>query len=108
MNPGKMDRQIVIQARTLTADGTGGIVETWADAFTVWAELIEKSAREARTADAEKSIADRQFRIRYKANLASDTHRVFYQLKFYNITGITEEGRKNLLILSCQSVQSTT
>jgi SPP1 family predicted phage head-tail adaptor len=107
-NPGKLDRRITIQARTLTKDAAGGRVETWADAFDCWAEDVRQIQREAITADADRAVTSRQFRIRYKSGLASGTHRVFYQLKFYDITGITEEGRQHMLLLDCQSLQALT
>jgi len=108
MNPGKMDRRITVQARTLTKDAAGGRVETWADSFLCWAELVKTSQSEAITADSDRNIETRLFRIRYKTGLASGTHRIFYQLRFYDITGIDEEGRQDRLLLTCRAVQSLT
>jgi SPP1 family predicted phage head-tail adaptor len=108
MNPGKMDRRITVQVRTLTKDAAGGRVETWADSFLCWAELVKTSQAETITADADRNIETRQFRIRWKAGLASGTHRIFYQLKFYDITGIEEEGRLDRLLLTCRAVQALT
>jgi SPP1 family predicted phage head-tail adaptor len=108
MNPGKMDRRITIQARTLTKDAAGGRVETWADSFLCWAELVKTSQTETVTADADRNIEIRQFRIRYKSGLASGTHRILYQLRFYDITGIDEEGRQDRLLLTCRATQSLT
>ena len=108
-NPGKMDRYIIIQARTLTKDSAGGRVETWTNAFVdVPAELVKTSQTETITADADRNIETRQFRIRYKAGLASGTHRILYQLRFYDITGIDEEGRQDRLLLTCRAVQALT
>ena len=106
MNPGKMNRRITIQVRTLTQDATGGRVETWADAFHCWAELVTSKAAESIVADSDRAQDTRQFRIRWKSGIASGTHRVLYQLAFFDITGITEEGIKTALILDCRSVQS--
>jgi SPP1 family predicted phage head-tail adaptor len=108
MNPGKLDRRLTIQTRTLTQDGAGGRVETWADGFDVWAELVSHQNSESILADADRAADDRQFRIRYRRGLASGTHRVFYQLKFYDITGITEDGRNQMLLLNCRAVQALT
>lgn len=108
MNPGKMDRRITIQSRTLTKDAAGGRVETWVDAFDCWAEVVTQKAGEAVTADADRATDERQFRIRYKSGIASGTHRIFYQLKFYDITGIVEEGRQHLLLVTCRAVQALT
>ena len=108
MNPGKMDRRVTIQARTLTKDAAGGRVETWADAFDCWAEIVTSKATESVTADADRASEDRQFRIRHKSGIASGTHRLLYQLRFYDITGIIEEGRRDRLLLTCRAVQALT
>lgn len=107
MNPGKMDRKLTIQARTLSQDGTGGRVETWADAYDVWAELIEMRAAEMVAAQSERTHALMKFRIRWKA-IAAGTHRILYRLKFYNILSIVEDGRNDRLVLTCESIQATT
>ena len=106
MNPGKLNRRLTIQARTFTQDSTGGRVETWADAFQCWGELVTSKATEGIASNSEKSQDTRQFRIRWKSGIASGTHRVLYQLAFYDIEGITEEGIKTTLLLDCRSVQA--
>jgi SPP1 family predicted phage head-tail adaptor len=106
MNPGRMDRRLTVQVRTLTKDAAGGREEAWADAFDCWGEAVTQKASEGVTADADRATDDRQFRIRYKSGIASGTHRVLYQLKFYDITGITEEGRRDRLLLTCRAVQA--
>ena len=108
MNPGLMNRRLQIQVRTLTKDNTGARVETWVDAFKVWAELVTHRSDENILADADRSTDDRVFRIRHQSSLASGTHRVLYQLKFYDITGIIEEGIRDRMLLNCRAVQSLT
>jgi len=105
-NPGKMDRRLTVQVRTYTRDATGGRIETWADSFDCWGELVTSKSKEAIAGDADRNIGEKTFRIRYKAGLASGTHRILYQLQFYDILGIDEEGRSNTLLLTCRSVQS--
>ena len=108
MNPGKMDRRVTIQTRTLTKDTTGARVETWVDSFNVWAELVSNGSTEGVTADTDRETTDRQFRIRHKASLATGTHRLLYQLRFYDITGIAEEGRQDRMVLTCRTIQALT
>jgi len=108
MNPGKMDRRVTFQTRTLTKDAAGGKVETWADAFDCWAEAVRIKQAEGITADADRNTEDRQFRIRYRSTIASGTHRIFYQLRFYDITGIEEEGRQEAMLITCRAVQALT
>lgn len=105
MNPGKLDRRVTIQARTYAADGTGGRTETWEDTFDCWAEALAQKPTEIMAAGADRAADERQFRIRYKARLTSGNHRVVYQGAYYNILGITEEGRQDMLLLTCRALQ---
>ena len=107
MNPGKLNRSVVIQARTISKDGTGSRVETWADSATVWAEAVKQSGKEATLADSDRSQDTRQFRIRHRA-LTTTGHRLLYQSRFYDIAGITEEGIKTTLLLDAVATQATT
>lgn len=108
MNPGKMDRRITVQTRTLTKDAAGGKVETWADSFDGWAEAVKSKQSEGIVADADRNTEERQFRMRYRTGIASGTHRIFYQLRFYDITGIEEEGRQDSILITCRAVQALT
>jgi SPP1 family predicted phage head-tail adaptor len=103
---GKMDRRITVQVRTMTKDSTGGRVETWADSFDCWAEVIVQKQTESEISESDRNADSRQFRIRYKSGLASGTHRILYQLRFYNIKSITEEGRQDRLVIDSVAIQS--
>ena len=105
-NPGKMNRRITIQTRTYTRDASGGVIETWADAYDAWAELVNNDQLEKMVSDADRNVETKQFRIRYKSGLASGTNRILYQLKFYDIEGINEEGIRDRLLLKCRAAQS--
>ena len=105
MNPGKLNRRVVIQARTTTKDDSGSVVSTWAAHATVWAEVVVQRGREAIIADSDRSQDSRQFRIRYRS-ITSTGYRLLYQLRFYDITGITEEGIKTTLLLDTVATQS--
>lgn len=105
MNPGKLDRRIVLQKRVVTRDATGTRVETWADESTVWAEFVTARGKEAVVADAERGSTSQQFRIRYRALDPAD-YRIFYRSKFYDITSVVEEGRGNSLLIDATATQA--
>lgn len=107
MNPGKMNRRIVMQVRTVSKDATGSRVETWADSATVWAEAVTQKGNEGTLADADRFQDSRQFRIRYRS-LDPSNNRILYQSKFYNIKGITEEGIQTGLLIDAIATQSIT
>lgn len=106
MNPGKLNRRIVLQSRSYSKDATGAGVETWATLATVWAELLTQSQRESLVADADRNTDDSTFRIRWRSGLTSEGLRVSYGGRYYNVTGITEEGIKNGLLLECQAIRN--
>jgi SPP1 family predicted phage head-tail adaptor len=106
MNPGRMDRRILVQTRTLAKDAAGGRTQTWADAFHCWAEVVRAKQAEGITADADRNTEERQFRIRYRTGIESGTHRILYQLRFYDIVAVDEEGRQDRLLLTCRAVQA--
>lgn len=107
MNPGKLNRRVVIQVRTLTKDSTGSRVETWADSATVWAEAVIQRGSEALPSDSERFLDTRQFRIRTRT-IDPANNRILYQSRFYDIRGVTEEGIHTTLLLDTVATQSIT
>ena len=105
MNFGKLDRRIVIQRRALTKDASGTKVETWADESTVWAEKVKDTGTSRESAGAERDINAQQFRIRFRS-IDPTEQRIFYDLKFYDIKGTTEEGRQVSLLIDTVAIQS--
>lgn len=114
MNPGKLDRKIVIQKRIVGTGEAGGRSESWVDHITVRAELIRQTGKDVMAAQAERGEDAIQFRVRASRALSlscgfqAGDHRVLYRLRFYRIESITEEGRNNTLILSCRALENLT
>jgi SPP1 family predicted phage head-tail adaptor len=104
MNPGKLDRRIVLQKRVVSKDAAGGRVETWADESTVCAEFVAARGKEAVQADADRSSQFQQFRIRYRTLNPAD-YRILYRSKFYDITAVVEEGRRVSLLIDTTATQ---
>jgi len=103
-----MNRRLTIQERVMSKDSAGGRVESWVDAFKVWAQLLADKGSEGTVADAERGEQVRRFKIRHQATLKASTHRVLYKLKFYDIEGIEEEGINDRQILTCRAVSAIT
>jgi SPP1 family predicted phage head-tail adaptor len=100
-NPGKFDRRILLQTLTTTRGASGGVVESWSDLDTVWAEKIEKGSTEFRTAGAVHAEATRLFRIRHRSDL-TEKDRVSFDDRLHDILGLTEEGRGEFLLIACK------
>lgn len=107
MNPGKLDRRITLQVRVVSKDATGSRVETWADSATVCAELVQARGSEAVKADSDRYQTSQQFRIRHREINPAD-FRVYYKSRFYDIQSVTEEGRRNSLLLDTVATQALT
>ncbi len=64
MTLGKMDRQIVVERRTVVLDDYGGEVETWAEICRPWAQIAYGTGSERRVAAQESAVQSASFRIR--------------------------------------------
>jgi SPP1 family predicted phage head-tail adaptor len=108
MNPGRLDRRITLQQLTPTRDEIGSVIEAWENQYVLWAEIPKQNGNESLIADADRASESRQFRIRYRAGISPNAHRVSYQDKTYDIRHIGEEGRQNYLLITATWNQSIT
>ena len=100
---GNLDRRIIIQQYSESADSFGERDKTWTTYSTVWAEKIDGSGSEKDVNNqivAEQSI---DFRIRYDSGVTEEM-RINYDSKHYNIESISEEGRERFLLLKTYKV----
>ncbi len=111
MNPGKIDRRIIMQKRSYTKDETGSRVESCSDESKVWAEYVSARGGEGLVADADRGESSQQFRIRFRSDLigphATSDFRILYKSRIYDIKGISQEGgRSNTILLDTLNTQS--
>lgn len=109
MKAGKLRKRVTIQAATATADNYGEMVETWADAATVWGSLepLLTGTREAFAAAGAQLQARVAFqcRMRYRA-LSPVTNRLVIEGTRYEVTGVVDpDGRKAEILAFCTEVQ---
>lgn len=111
-NPGKLDRRIVIEARTLTQDAAGGNVETWATLISCWAQKVDERGQESEIADSDRAENATMWRVRYKSALigvsAASGYRITYKGETFDITHAKEEGRQDTHLLSTISTEGVT
>lgn len=86
LEPGRLDRRVVIQARTETRDDEGSAVVTFADEATIWAQKVELNSREARSAGSLRAETTLLLRIRYRSSLTAK-HRLYFEGKYYDVNG---------------------
>lgn len=106
INPGKMDRRIVIQVKTTTRGAAGGTVVAWADERVVWAEKVSETSTEGRRMLALRAEATVIFRIRYLSTLTT-RHRIYFEGQYHDILGDpVEEGRREMMLVTAKRVEA--
>lgn len=102
-DPGTLDRQIIIQTRSTTADAYGTPVETWADTVTVWSGIeYPKTGSGEQYYDAVPiATTSVVFTIRYR-DIDPASNRVKYNGEVYDIERIGEIGRRNFTTITAK------
>ena len=72
MQAGRLRERITIQRPVRVSDGHGGMVLSWADVATVWAEVVPLNGRELLLAGQMQSAVNMRVRMRYRAGVGAD------------------------------------
>ena len=88
-----MDRRILILQRSTSTDAWNQNLGSYVQVLEVWAEVKDLGAKEREEADQRVTVNPKIFTIRYRSEV-STKHRISYDGDIYQITGITEIGRK--------------
>ena len=104
MNPGKLNKRIIIQSYTSAKDPHGGENGSWATASTVWASVLTLTGRKleiARSIDAEATV---EIKIRYCSNLTITVdNRILYGTRILEPTLVINEFEENrFYIITCK------
>lgn len=99
MQLGNLNRRIVIERPTFTADVNGQEVISWTADSPVAAMLSFDSAGESVEADQRVARRVVKFTIRYQD--VDETCRILHDSKYYAITGIERLHRKRYLVIKC-------
>ena len=108
IDPGKLDRRIVVQQPTDSKDGFGGITRTWATYVTRWASVTyTKKAGEQYEIDRKTSIYTVLFIIRSDSGTRgiNEKMRIVYEGMLYDIRAVSEradEFRKMYLTIEAE------
>ena len=102
---GKMDTLILLESATESKSAvTGQVVLTWMITETLWAEVIEKSSGESEKLSQITSTDEKIFRVRYVSGVTAKMRVHVPELnRYYDITGITHEGRKHFLLIHART-----
>lgn len=109
---GTMNRRIVIEQLSTTADGQGGTSETWTTFATVWAKIEARSRFQRFFSDQIQPVGDHKITIRWLDGL-NEKMRIretisSYLVRLYQIQGIdwTDEKRFQLVLDAKENVGS--
>jgi SPP1 family predicted phage head-tail adaptor len=95
MNPGKLDKRVLIQLPELAQASDGQPVTTWVDAATAWASIEPLSGREWLNAQAVQDEVTHRVRMRWNDALAPEG-RLLYGERVLHIRSVInrrEAGR---------------
>lgn len=98
---GELDIRIVVEQPTGSSRGlSGGQVQTWSTAYTLWAkeEFFKAKSDEEMLGDAEFVSTAVDFTVRYQSGI-TETMRINKGGKYYDIVNIFKIGRKAYLKL---------
>jgi len=101
-NPGKKNRKIVIQTRTVV-NTLGDVVSTWTTLAAVWAEERPLRMDERYQSDAKHSVRVSNFRVWYRADVGPEMQ-IAYDGRTWRITGIAEIGNREELDITAEVV----
>ena len=101
LNIGRLDRRIVIQELTSTADEYNQPIPTWATLATVWASVKDTSGGEGYQADQLTATRNTVFTIRFRSDVR-ETMRILYNYRYYNIRAIKYPDRSRSMELTAE------
>lgn len=100
MNIGRLDRPITLQRPVKTLDEYRAARVIWEDVATVWATFTPASSRTRMEAPKPLPIHAASFVLRYRQ--VEGSWRVMHDGQPWRITGISEMGRREGIILTCE------
>ncbi|MGV7234749.1 MAG: phage head closure protein [Nitrosomonadaceae bacterium] len=102
MNPGELDRRILLEKATWTQQANNELTAGWAEYGYRWAKFEQTGENEVLEDEALNIYSRVKFTVRFERINESD-YRVKYNNKVYNINGINPIGRENYIELDCES-----
>ncbi len=100
---GKLNRRVTIQAPVRSENGKGGILKSWDDLITVWAEMIPLRGSEA----LDQALLERRqiwkVTIRHRDDVSPDNRLQFRGRPMNIITAEDPDGKRQWLVLTAES-----
>jgi SPP1 family predicted phage head-tail adaptor len=105
---GKLHERITFKSKTGVSDGAGGYVNTLADYYTCWAQIVRDSEAKTDIVSKDSLNRDINFRIRYTTFKTFDNKLVIsYKNDLYLINSVINEGDLNkYFIIGCSTIKN--
>jgi SPP1 family predicted phage head-tail adaptor len=104
---GKLHNRITFKSKTGVSDGAGGYVNTLADYYTCWAQIVTDSEDKTNIIEKDSLSNDINFRIRYTTSKTFDNKLIIsYKNNLYLINSVINEGDNNkYFIVGCSTLK---
>jgi SPP1 family predicted phage head-tail adaptor len=104
---GRMQNRITFKSKTGVSDLAGGFVNTLADYYTCWAEIVRDSDSRTNIAGTDGFAVDITFKIRYTTSKVFDKKLVIsFQNRLYMINSIiNEHDRNKYYLIGCSTLK---
>ena len=104
MNPGQFRTRIMIQKKSVSYNSYNEPIETWKDAFVLWADVINTGGGEFYAAQKLNAMTTAVFRTRYVSDI-STVDRIKYGNRIFEILFINDVSEKHVeLLISAKEV----
>lgn len=97
LDPGRLNRRLVLDAPTEGDDGAGGVLRGFEPEVTLWASVEPLSARAHVTADAAGAAITHRILLRWRGGITT-RHRLRQGERVYRIVSVRERDRRFLEI----------
>jgi SPP1 family predicted phage head-tail adaptor len=95
IDPGTLNRRLVLEAPVEVADGAGGVTRSYQDAATLWAEVTPIAARGDSIADAAGATVTHRIVLRTRADITT-RHRLRDGSRSFRIVALQDRDRRFL------------
>lgn len=104
---GRLTNRITFNSKTSVSDNAGGFVNTLADYYTCWAQMVTNTNSRTNIAATDGFADDITFRIRYTTSKVFDKKLVIsFQGKLFMINSVINEGDRNkYFLIGCSTLK---
>jgi len=101
MNPGDLNRRLVLEEPVETADGTGGVTRSHQAVATLWAKVETVSARAAIVADSAGANVTHRITLRTRPDVTT-RHRLTEGARVYRIVSVRDDDTRRFLTVTAE------